>query len=301
MSKSKPSVVAGLLLLSLSFGRHLLAQEASPPCEAQDLYPDEVKGEQSRFLATPPARAKELAVDSMMVLGFVVTDENENKLEATRKYPELGGPSKTVGEKLYVRLEPTVESGVPGTRVFMESRKRAFLHKRWAVALLGQAECLHGLLDEEESATHADGAPVFLPEGTQIRLRLRRYLFSKTAKVGDVIVLQTSGDTVIGGVTVIRKGAKARGRIEDLTKAKSFERAAGIAFAIESVKAVDGTEVALRADETQLKGKSRVAAALFTAGIFGGLFRGDQVGIRAGTELLAAVAEDNHIRSGSSE
>jgi len=156
-------------------------------------------------------------------------------------------------------------------------------------------------LDVAKVEASTDTAPVLLPEGTEVRLRLRRYLFSKTASVGDVVDLQAAEDTIIDGVTVIRKGASAKGRIEDLTKAKGFERAAGIAFAIESVEAVDGTDVILRADDTQLKGKSKVGGSLFTAGIFGGLIKGDQVGIRAGTVLLAAVAADSTIKAGPSQ
>lgn len=137
-----------------------------------------------------------------------------------------------------------------------------------------------------------------LSDGTDLRVRLRDPLSSKTAKVDDPIYFEVAEDVKIDGVTAIAQGSLARGTIIEANKGKSFGRRGKLNFSIDVVKAVDGQNVRLRATK-EIKGDDRYATAgvvsvlILPAGLF---IKGKNVELAAGTEYLIYINGDRTIK-----
>ncbi len=280
------------------------------PCASIKMKSGE-KSKQERFFPASEKRVKEVVVDAMLAIGFVVKKDKGHKLEAIRKYPELGGGGAG-GEKLKVSLETVEQSGSSVTRVTTETRKgfvgRLRQHS-WSDAVLDQAECLFSLFDlrtdeeiQAENTAPSDGTEeqarqkIILPDGVPIKLRLRRYLSANDAEEGKRVAFQVADDVVVDGTVVIEKGAIAWGQITMAEQSKSFNRAARLNFSIDSVSAVNGQNISVRSHRKGLGGTSGAkTAATVTAtsalrggiGILGlALTKGKNIGVRAGTEFI---------------
>ena len=144
---------------------------------------------------------------------------------------------------------------------------------------------------------------VVLRDGTDVRVRLRDPISSKTAKVDDPVYFEVAEDVAADGVTVLPVGSLARGTIIEVNKGKSFGRRGKLNFSIDVVRAVDGQNVRLRATK-EVKGDERYATAgvvsvlLLPAGLF---IKGKNVDVAAGTEYVIYVNGDRNIKLSSAE
>ncbi|MFI5116039.1 MAG: hypothetical protein ACHP8B_05000 [Terriglobales bacterium] len=87
--------------------------------------------------------------------------------------------------------------------------------------------------------------PAKIAPGTSIRLAVEEAVSSSSAKAGDTLKVVAAEDLVINGRVVIAKGAPAMGRIITVKK-KGFASYDGLLeVAANSVRAVDGQNVAL--------------------------------------------------------
>jgi len=86
-----------------------------------------------------------------------------------------------------------------------------------------------------------------LQDGTPLKLRLRNPLDSRTAKTGDEIQFDVVNNVVVGGVTVLKRGAAVVGVVTDAAKSKTLGRAGRLSFVIRDIPLANGSRVPVRA------------------------------------------------------
>jgi hypothetical protein len=280
----------------------VLAEEI--PCQSRPMQEDDGEGELTLLLPTSTARARELIVDSLRAAGFQVQKEKKDKTLARRFNIELGGELTTKsgktkagmgGEQFWFRVEEAPD----GARVVAETKKTVAVMKSrqgfFTTAVFDQARCLYDLLDKSVapvSPAPGTATDVVVPDGTLVRLLLYRSLFSRTAEAEQEVRYLVAEDVVVDGVAVIRRGSSALGKVEVARKARGFGRGGQLDFTIDHVVAADGREVALREHADLATGEDDDANVSLAAPLFGSVFKGSEVGVRAGSEFLAYVDGD---------
>lgn len=139
---------------------------------------------------------------------------------------------------------------------------------------------------------------VKLRAGTPVILRLPQSVNSETARVGDVVNFEAARDVEVDGKVVISRGALAMGTIASVEKRAIIGDPGKIMVSVQSVTAVDGTSVPIRATLSQ-EGKNKQVTALIVGillcilGLF--LIKGGEAVVPAGTEVKAYVDVDMEI------
>ncbi len=101
--------------------------------------------------------------------------------------------------------------------------------------------------------------PLQIPDGTLIEIESPYRVNSKEFKPNDEISFRVINPIKINGVTVIEQGANATGRIEKAKRGGHFGKAGLLVWTMQSVTAVDGSQVPLRAVQERLRGDSKAA------------------------------------------
>lgn len=152
----------------------------------------------------------------------------------------------------------------------------------------------------------AETSVVKLNVGKPVLLVLKERIDAKEKQEGDLIKLMVIRPVKVDGIVVINKGADAFGRIAEIKKGKSWGRKGEFSIRVDSVMAVDDTEVPLNAVQTK-EGKSHVGGATTlaaTTGILlcpliaptGFLIKGETGELPAGYEIKAYVDDDVDIK-----
>ena len=121
-----------------------------------------------------------------------------------------------------------------------------------------------------------------------------------TVQIGGICKLATASTyPTVGDRVVIRQGARGIGRVTEASRGKSFGRGAFLDFALDSVTAMDGSSISIRSPRDRRKEhdmSSDATSYLFFPGFMvTGLTKGNEVGIRAGTGLVAFVDGDHTV------
>jgi hypothetical protein len=122
-------------------------------------------------------------------------------------------------------------------------------------------------------------------------------LNSATNHEGDPVRFEVIEDVRIGDTVAIPKGATAVGHVVDVEPRKRMGRAGKLNFALDHVKAPDGSNVRLRASATR-KGEDKTGTVIIGSVLLSPLFmimRGKDVAIPAGTEIPAYVDGDREV------
>jgi len=132
-----------------------------------------------------------------------------------------------------------------------------------------------------------------LKEGTEVKLKFRDNLSSKTAAEGDPVNLTLDQDLKVGEVTVARAGAAAVGTISQAKKSGMLGRAGELNMRLDHLLAGD-SRVKLRGSKgKQGEGKEGTTVALTVLfGPIGLIKHGKNVEIKEGTALVAYVDQD---------
>jgi hypothetical protein len=148
------------------------------------------------------------------------------------------------------------------------------------------------------AAAEQSGRELVLRDGTEVKLKLTKPISSADARVGDRVELEASGDVVVDGVVLIKKGAPAVGQVTEAQPRKSFGRRGKLNFTIDYVKTVDGQNVRLRSTREAKGADSYGTAGVVTilAGPFGALVKGKDVELGAGTEFTIFIDGDRTIK-----
>ena len=98
-----------------------------------------------------------------------------------------------------------------------------------------------------------------IPEGTPIEIEAPYTFRSIDFKPNDKISFRVVNPVKIDGVTVIEQGATATGRIDKAKRGGHFGKAGLFVWTMQTVTAVDGSQVPVRAVSVRLRGDSKSA------------------------------------------
>jgi hypothetical protein len=140
-----------------------------------------------------------------------------------------------------------------------------------------------------------------LEDGTVVKLRLVRDLFSAKVQDEEMIDFEVIEDVKVDGITVIARGAKAEGTIVEAKAARRMGRSGRIGVRLDWVHLVSGKRAPLRAISARSNG-SRVsgvardmtvaAAFFFPAAPFFLLKKGKEMTIPKGTLMTSFIDGD---------
>jgi hypothetical protein len=100
---------------------------------------------------------------------------------------------------------------------------------------------------QEQPQQPSQKVSVMVKEGTRLRVRILQELSSRTANVGDVFQGEVFDDTDVDNKIALVKGASAIGTVTVVQRAAWLGKPGRLGFSFEYAKAVDGTNVRLRA------------------------------------------------------
>jgi len=135
-----------------------------------------------------------------------------------------------------------------------------------------------------------------VPANTLLLCELVTPINAKNLKEGDVIEYRAAEDIIVNGLLVLAKGAPGRGYVTKVSQAKNFGRDAKVVIDFKSMRAMDGSDVAVcLGDEAKEQMKSMGMAAgaslagiavLGPLGVVGGAFvKGKNIDLPEGTEI----------------
>lgn len=137
-----------------------------------------------------------------------------------------------------------------------------------------------------------------LHDGTPLKLRLRNALNSHTAKTGDRVEFEVVNNVVVGGVTVLKRGAPAVGVVTDAESSKTMGRAGRLSFMIRDIPLENGKEIPVRAfNRSGGENTTAQMVGLMIGGPIGAapfmlLIHGSNTVFERGTEINAFVNGD---------
>ncbi len=127
---------------------------------------------------------------------------------------------------------------------------------------------------------------ITLKSGTQVPLELQGTVTSKNVSNGSIINFKCTRDIIVNKEIVIRAGEIAKGQVTRIKKNGILGKAGEIEIKVNSIVAVDGTEVYLSSSSLYDDGKDKLLLSLFLCF----LIKGGNGEIPAGTQCLASVA-----------
>ncbi|EON77682.1 hypothetical protein ADIS_1901 [Lunatimonas lonarensis] len=139
---------------------------------------------------------------------------------------------------------------------------------------------------------------VKIPAGTVVTLENSSGISSANLTVGQTIDFFVRDDVKVGGQTVIRRGAPARGQVVRVQKAKGLGKEGSVEVEVKSVQAVDGSEVRLTSTRIFEEGEDRQTAAILLGVLVCILFltkKGKNAEIAPGTSIDGRVAQETSV------
>ena len=158
---------------------------------------------------------------------------------------------------------------------------------------VGLAVMIMGFVD-----TGAVGEPVKLAEKTPVKLKTLNKMNSGKAHVGEAVSYEVEEDIKdTSGRVLIAYGAKGLGKVTVSKRRGMLGKQGKLEFTVESVQAVDGTAVPLRAsmEDSGRSNKGAVIASALLLTVFAVFVHGKDVTIKEGTEIMAYVDHDTLI------
>jgi len=98
-----------------------------------------------------------------------------------------------------------------------------------------------------------------IPDGTQLDIEAPYTINSMDFKANDKVSFRVVNPVKVDGVTVIEQGATATARIDKAKRGGHWGKAGLFVFTMQSVTAVDGSQIPLRAVNVRLRGDSKGA------------------------------------------
>jgi hypothetical protein len=130
-----------------------------------------------------------------------------------------------------------------------------------------------------------------------VRLALLDTLNSATNEVNDTIHFEAVEEVKVGDVLVIPKGSAGVGHVAEVEKKKRMGRGGKLNFAVDYVKASDGSNLRLRASSSA-KGNEKTGTVIATTLLVSPLFllmHGKDVKVPTGTQFNAYIDGDRDI------
>jgi len=127
---------------------------------------------------------------------------------------------------------------------------------------------------------------------TPVHLKLGRELSSATAHVGEEVNFEVAQDVVVGGLTIISKGAPAVGAVTEAEPKKRMGKAGKLNVSVASVLLANNEKIALRSFGADQPSDQK-------GGLGISLVRGKDVTMTKDTEITAYVDGDLHLKVAS--
>jgi hypothetical protein len=108
-----------------------------------------------------------------------------------------------------------------------------------------------------------------IPDGTPVDIEAPYTINSMEFKANDKISFRVVNPVKVNGVTIIEQGATATARIDKAKRGGHWGKAGLFVFTMQSVTAIDGSQIPLRAVQVRLRGDSKgakVAASMVITG-----------------------------------
>lgn len=136
-------------------------------------------------------------------------------------------------------------------------------------------------------------AAIVLTEGTEVKLQFAQSVTSRVARPGQVIEFAVAEDVVVDGVTIIKKGARSIGYVEDSAGSGSLGKGGSMEIRLEAIRTrgrmvkITGTR-----SRTEKRATGKVVAMTIFFGLSGFLAAsGHEAKIPEGTPITGFVAE----------
>ena len=142
---------------------------------------------------------------------------------------------------------------------------------------------------------------ILVPAGAEVMVLTKNDLYSNTVFVGERLGFEVARDVIFNGRVVIAKGAPAEAVVTLAIPRRSFGRGGKLGISVETVTAVDGQKIKLRAAVNE-QGDGRTGKAVIRTILGGGLSpfggreqKGVNARIKAGTEIKVETAEEKAV------
>jgi hypothetical protein len=139
------------------------------------------------------------------------------------------------------------------------------------------------------SAAPAPPREIILVRQTPVHLKLGRTLSSATAHVGDEVNFEVSQDVIVGGITVIAKGAPGFGAVTEAEPKKRMGKAGKLNVAVNSVVLANNEKIVLRSFGIEQSAEQKSGRTI-------PLLRGKDVTLAKDAEIIAYVDSDLHLK-----
>jgi hypothetical protein len=138
----------------------------------------------------------------------------------------------------------------------------------------------------------ASAHEIILPNQTPVHLKLGRELSSATARVGEEVTYEVTRDVVVGGLTVISKGAIAVGAVTEAEPKKRMGKAGKLNVSVTSVVLANNEKIALRSFGADQPSDQKTGMSI-------PLMHGKDVTLPKDTEITAYVDGNLHLKAAS--
>jgi hypothetical protein len=142
------------------------------------------------------------------------------------------------------------------------------------------------------SAAPAPPPEIILARQTAVHLKLGRELSSATAHVGDEVNFEVNQDVVVGGITVIAKGAPGFGAVTEAEPKKRMGKAGKLNVSVNSVVLANNEKIILRSFGIEQGADQKSGRTI-------PLLRGKDVTLAKDAEITAYVDSDLHLKVAS--
>ena len=149
---------------------------------------------------------------------------------------------------------------------------------------------------------------VTIPAGTEIRLRMKKDLSSRTATKGDTIPMVVADDLFISGnILAMTKGGIVTAEVKNVRRGGRFGRTGYVNLDVRNIESMDASLLPIKIEDAGSKFDKRkigMAAGASTLGylvlgpigLAGGAFiKGGEVEVPAGTEISVVTTEDRKV------
>jgi hypothetical protein len=133
---------------------------------------------------------------------------------------------------------------------------------------------------------------IILARQTPVHLKLGRELSSATAHVGDEVNFEVSQDVMVGGITVIAKGAPGFGAVTEAEPKKRMGKAGKLDVSVNSVVLANNEKITLRSFGIEHTADQK-------SGMTIPLLRGKDVTLSKDAEITGYVDTDLHLKAAS--
>ena len=141
------------------------------------------------------------------------------------------------------------------------------------------------------TAQQSESRTIKIQDGTILRVIFTSELSSEKNHAGDAVPCEIAEDVKVDNVVVIAKGTPAVGQVSQAEKRGGWGKSGTLAFSIDYVKAVDGSNVRLRASSAQ--GGKQFSAGAAVLGLSGGFKKGKAITV-AKDSTMNAYVDGNH-------